>query len=359
MKVAIINDVHFGVRNNSDVFIEYQKRFYSEILFPYLEKHKIKNIWILGDFYDNRKVINFKSQNTVRKIFLEPVVEKGLHLTVIPGNHDLFYNNTSQICSLKELLGYFTENVSILMNPTEIQYTPETRVLWLPWINSENKQESFEAIEKSKADVVLSHLELANFDVYKGIPAHAGMESSIFSKFKMVLTGHYHTKSHRDNIYYLGSQMQFTWGDCDDPKYFHVLDLKTHKLTAVKNPIEIYKKIKYNAHTKFTGKEDYKNKFIKIIIEEKKNAYEFDRFVEQLEQSECLDIAITDATIYGNFENSSVELLNEQDVQTASEDILSFMSEYIDNVDETSLDRSRLKTIMNSIFREAELLGVN
>ena len=101
------------------------------------------------------------------------------------------------------------------------------------------------------------------------------------------------------------------------------------------------------------------NKFIKIIIEEKKNAYEFDRFVEQLEQSECLDIAITDATIYGNFENSSVELLNEQDVQTASEDILSFMSEYIDNVDETSLDRSRLKTIMNSIFREAELLEVN
>lgn len=358
-KAVIISDTHSGVRNSSKIFIDYQKRFYSEIFFPYLKKHNINKIFHLGDFFDNRKSVDLKALHANRKMFLEPLVENNIHMTIIPGNHDTTFTNTNEVSSLKELLGYFTENVSILMNPTEIQYTPESKILWLPWINSENKKESFDVIEKSTANILFGHLELSGFLVYRGSPAISGMDSSLFNKFKMVLTGHYHTKSQHDNIYYLGSQMQFTWGDCDDPKYFHVFDLKTHKLTPVKNPIEIYKKIKYNSRTKFTKPEDYKNKFIKIIVEEKNNSYEFDRFIEQIELCDPLDIGITDAIIYGNFENSSIELLNEKDIKIASENILSFMNEYVDNIDEISLDRNRLKTIMHSIFREAELLEAN
>ena len=36
MKVAILNDTHCGVRNSSDIFLDYQARFYEETFFPYL-----------------------------------------------------------------------------------------------------------------------------------------------------------------------------------------------------------------------------------------------------------------------------------------------------------------------------------
>ena len=49
MKIAILNDTHFGVRNDSEAFRNYQLKFYNEIFFPYIEKHNIKTLIHLGD----------------------------------------------------------------------------------------------------------------------------------------------------------------------------------------------------------------------------------------------------------------------------------------------------------------------
>ena len=106
MKVAILNDTHCGVRNSSDIFIKYQERFYTEVFFPYLKKHDIKQILHLGDYYDHRKYVNFKALNSNRKVYLDRLREDGIHMDIIPGNHDVFYKNTNELCSLKELLGH-------------------------------------------------------------------------------------------------------------------------------------------------------------------------------------------------------------------------------------------------------------
>ena len=115
MKVAILNDTHCGVRNSSDIFLKYHERFYNEIFFPYLKEHNIKNILHLGDYYEHRKFVNFKALNANRKHFLEPMRDMGITMDIIPGNHDVYFKNTNELCSLKELLGYFTTNVNIIM----------------------------------------------------------------------------------------------------------------------------------------------------------------------------------------------------------------------------------------------------
>ena len=38
MKVAILNDTHCGVRNSSDIFLNYAGRFYKEVFFFQLHK---------------------------------------------------------------------------------------------------------------------------------------------------------------------------------------------------------------------------------------------------------------------------------------------------------------------------------
>ena len=47
MKIAILNDTHFGVRNDSEAFRNYQVDFFRKQFFPYIATEK----WInqLGD----------------------------------------------------------------------------------------------------------------------------------------------------------------------------------------------------------------------------------------------------------------------------------------------------------------------
>jgi metallophosphoesterase superfamily enzyme len=135
MKYAILNDTHCGIRNSSEIFINYQERFYSEVFFPYCKDNGIDKIIHLGDYYDHRKNVNFKALNANRRMFLEPMKKMGMTMDIIPGNHDVFHKNTNELCSLKELLGYYTSNINIMMKPTTIG-----NLHYLPWINAELRE---------------------------------------------------------------------------------------------------------------------------------------------------------------------------------------------------------------------------
>ena len=52
MKIALITDTHWGVRNDSSTFIEYYRKFYNETFFPYLKENDISTIIHLGDIVD-------------------------------------------------------------------------------------------------------------------------------------------------------------------------------------------------------------------------------------------------------------------------------------------------------------------
>ena len=60
-KFVILGDTHFGARNDSRKFHDYFEKFYKNTFFPYLEEHGITEIIQLGDLFDRRKFINYKS----------------------------------------------------------------------------------------------------------------------------------------------------------------------------------------------------------------------------------------------------------------------------------------------------------
>ena len=352
MKIAIINDTHCGMRNSSDIFIQYQEKFYEEVFFPYLKEHGIKQIIHLGDYYDHRKFINFKAQNANRQMFLNVLKEEGIHMDIIPGNHDVFYKNTNELCSLKELLGYYTSNVNIVMKPKVLDYDGCSIAL-LPWINSENYVDSINFIKTCKASILGAHLELVGFDMMKGLPNAHGMTTEHFDRFETVLSGHFHTKSSQGNIHYLGSQMEFTWADADDPKYFHILDTETRELTPVHNPHTIFEKVVYNDEETDYNSYDVtrlNDKFIKVIVAKKKDPYMFDRFIDKINQQNVYELKIAETFDEFVGENISDEVVS-------LEDTTQLLDSYVDAV-ETDLDKDKIKNLMRNLFVEAQNLEI-
>jgi len=352
MKLAILNDTHCGVRNSSDIFIEYQRQFYEDVFFPYLLENDIKHILHLGDYYDHRKYINFKALNENRAHFLDKLREYGITMDIIPGNHDVYYKNTNELCSLKELMGHYMNEVNIVMDPKVLEYGG-CPIALLPWINNQNYADSLKFIESCKSSVLMGHLELNGFDMMKGIKNTHGMDASTFSRFDLVLSGHFHTRSTQGNITYLGSQLEFTWADAHDPKYFHVFDTDSRQLEMVYNPITMFEKVMYD-----DSKMDYnsidvghlKNKFVKVVVLKKEDPFTFDRFIDRINQLGVHDLKI--AETFDEFVGTNVD-----DEGISVEDTSELLNMYVENV-ETELDKEKIKGIMRGIYIEAQNMEI-
>lgn len=347
MKLAILNDTHTGIRNSSDVFLNNAADFYGNVFFPVLKEYGVQQILHLGDYYDNRKAINIKALHHNRKCFLEPMKQLGLKMDIIPGNHDTYFKDTNTPNSLKELLGFFINEVAIIEKPSVISYG-SLNVGLLPWINQENEKECMHFIKNCDAKILGGHLELSGFEMQAGILSDHGMSPKEFSRFNAVLTGHYHTKSSKGNVHYLGSQMEFFWSDCGDDKFFHILDTETQELTPVRNPYTLFSKIIYDDTSKMVVP-DVSNTFVKVIVDKRSDLKKFDKFIDSIQEMPLHDLKIV--------ENFNDILPASEEVDVSVDDTQTLLSEYIDTVD-TDLAKEILKERMQDLYVEAQTLEV-
>ena len=352
MKLAILNDTHCGIRNSSEIFLNNAGEFYEKVFFPECEKQGVTQIVHLGDYYDHRKYVNFKALNHNRKVFLNEIRKRGMSMDIIPGNHDTFYKNTNDLNSLKELLGHFMNEINIVMEPTVMEYG-SLRMALLPWICSDNYEKSMDFVANCKADWLGGHLELNGFDMMQGVKNTHGMSADIFKRFELVLTGHFHTASRQDNIWYLGSQMEFFWSDAHDPKFFHIIDTETRQVEKIRNPHTLFEKIVYNdleMDYNNYNTDKLKNKFVKVVVVNKTDTFTFDRFIDRIQNEEVYDLKI--AENFNEFIGSNVD-----DEGLQVDDTPKLMDDYVDGVD-TDLDKHRIKIRMRELMTQAQALEI-
>jgi DNA repair exonuclease SbcCD nuclease subunit len=343
MTVALITDQHLDGRKGSVAFWEYFKKFYDEVFFPTLEKHRIKTVIDLGDTFDNRKGIDFNVWSRVRQHYFQRLEDMGIFVHMILGNHCTYYKNTNEINSPDLLLKDFS-NIKVYSRPETVMID-DTKILMLPWINSQNYEETMTWINDTSAEIAMGHLELNGFLVNLGIKMEHGMDPSIFSKFKQVFSGHFHHKSTKGNITYLGNPYQMFWNDYKDERGFHLYEPKTNKLKRVKNPYEIFQKIYYNdttgSHLGFDTNQ-CTNSFVKIIVEDKKDYLEFEKFVDSVFAIKPHDVKIIETLVSDNNIEENLEI----------KDTLTLLNEYIDEV-ELSVNKEKLKLLMKSLYIES------
>ena len=196
MKVAIITDTHYGARKGSTHLHDYFQLFYDNVFFPTLEEQGIDTIIHMGDIFDSRKSIDYQSLEWSKKVVFDPMRKYKVY--AITGNHDCYYKNTNYVNSPELLLNDYS-NISTFSKATEINIDG-LDILLLPWINSENYDDSISLIKNSKSKVAMGHLELNGFRATRGHMMENGMDVDIFDKFDIVYSGHFHTRSTNGKI---------------------------------------------------------------------------------------------------------------------------------------------------------------
>jgi len=348
MKLVIITDTHFGARNDSAQFDSYFRRFYEEQFFPYLDKTGIKTVIHLGDIFDRRKYINFQILRSCKQYFFDQLQDRGVDLWAIPGNHDTFYKNTNETNSLDLLLtGY--DNINVVQAPLTWTFD-ELDVDFIPWICDANREAVAEFInrKRTKETFCFGHFELEGYEMFRGITNETGMNPNKLDSYPTVLTGHYHHRSARDNIYYLGSPYEFTWSDYNDPRGFHVFDTHTTELTFIENPNKIFHKIYYDDRAVIPSPATFKKACVKVIVAHKGDYPKFDKFIEGLYNNEVIELTIHED--YSEFENEALgtDAINIEDTMT-------LLSEFVDAT-ETAKDKEKLKTLLKTLYVEAQAL---
>ena len=351
MKIAVLNDTHCGIRNSSEVFLDNAEKFYNEVFFPECEKQDIKQILHLGDYYDHRKFVNFKALNHNRRVFLDQLRKRGMSMDIVPGNHDTYYKNTNELNSLKECLGHYMNEVNIVMEPKVMKYG-SLNVGLVPWICNDNYEQCMNFIRDCKADWIGAHLELKGFEMMRGLTNTHGMSPDIFKRFELVLTGHYHVGSKKDNIWYLGSQMEFFWSDAHDPKFFHIIDTETRQIEKIRNNNTLFEKVVYNDEEidYNSYNKDLSKKFVKVVVANKTDPFTFDRFIDNIQNQDIYELKI--AENFNEFVGANVD-----DEDMNFEDTTEIVDTYIDAVD-TDLDKDKIKVQMRELMTEAQTLEI-
>lgn len=348
MKIAILCDSHWGARNDNPVFLEHFLLFYEKVFFPYLKEHKINRVIHLGDLMDRRKYVNFQTLNVVRERFMKPLFDLGIGVDIVLGNHDVYYKNTNEVNSVRELFEFSNvcTNWRIHHKPSVIDFG----IALVPWITKDNEKECLDFIASRPASVLMGHFELNGYEVLRGVEHHDGMDAGILSGYEAVYSGHFHCKHSKGNVHYLGTQYQITFSDLNEPKGFHVFDTETRELEYVRNPHRIFTKLVYNDEVTDYIKSppdlsEFAKTYVKVIVEKKTNPFMLDRLIESLNDTGCHSISISDQT-----QNDKGQSGKEK--ADLTKDTLTLICDEVEGMEGIE-DKMRLKNLLRELYMEA------
>jgi DNA repair exonuclease SbcCD nuclease subunit len=349
-RVAIITDQHFGARNDSTHFLDYFEKFYTGTFFTTLDSESIDTVLILGDTFDRRKYINFYSYKRTREMFFDKLAQRGIKVFMLAGNHDTYFKNTNEVNSVRLLLQEYT-NISVIDEPKTIT-VGDTAICMMPWICSDNYENSINTINTTEADICMGHFEIAGFAMHRGMPSQEGLSRELFKKFDVVFSGHYHHRSTQDNIRYLGNPYELTWQDYNDPRGFHLFDLSTRHLEFIENPNVMFHRVIYDdkeeSITEINNKDltKFAGTYVKVVVLNKTNPYLFDKFMTKL-----YDVNPIDVTIAEDFADLTEGV--ENDIIDEAEDTITIINKFVDGIKEDHIDNDKLKSVLKELYVEA------
>jgi DNA repair exonuclease SbcCD nuclease subunit len=344
--IAIIGDIHFGIKSFDKKIFEFQMEFFKKQFFPFLKEKKIKTVIHLGDFFNDREILDIYILNKIYTEFISFFEKNGITFYSILGNHDIYYKNTLEIHSLKlfENLKYF----KVIDKPQIIQLG-KYKCYFVPWLTN------LKEFEFKKSDILFGHFEFKDFYIIKNYKSSFGFNLEDFKQYKLIFSGHFHIASKKDNLIYTGTPYQLSWNDFGENKGFCILKDNFEYIFIPNFISPTYRKIIYtekdNKPILFedTGKElkQIKNKeqlkevinhnFVKIFVENIKNETKFDNFYNKIMNLEPIEIKVKflDDKNEDEEKKQKIEKISDTD-EMIEEYIKEFYKEHLELIDEVN-----------------------
>ncbi len=357
-KVALVGDLHLGVRASSSHFMSFQHEWLMW-MFNKCRDMGIKRIVFSGDMFDVRKALHGKLYDyLVTKLIpeMQSFVAEGGEIVSITGNHDITLRESNRISWVQMLSELSGGALKAYREADTHTFSNGDEMAMVPWINDENVNSTHDYILSTQAKYAIGHLELAGFPMYNGVPSEHGMSPELFSRFDIMFTGHYHTKSHMRNIMYVGAPYHLTWADFVDGnnRGFTVLDYETGKVEDVLNEpfMTLFSMMQYDPKADY-GKpellEPYRGTIMKVIVDEAGTPAHMKKFLTALNGLDLIDFTVINNTIMKEAQAVEVVKLSEADLTLKTSEVV---SSYIDG-QELIHNPSRLKQLAHDVYRRA------
>lgn len=345
MKIILLGDLHFGVKNASEIMMKHQKNFF-DFLFDYMESNKIGTILQLGDQLDNRRNCNLKTLDFAYNCFFDIIEKHGYEYHTLIGNHDIFYKETLDITS-SQLLFRNYKTVNVHGSPTTLVFD-NIKFDIIPWICEQNAIECYRFIKDSESDYCLGHFAINEFPVVGTTLFEGGLDRDVFANYKQVFSGHFHSRSHKSNISYIGTPYQLTWSDAFCNNGFVVFDTKTLTWEYIDNSDKYYHYLNYDdsAPGLTTNLKDYnlEDTFVKVVIKNKNKPFLYNNYLNKVFASRPADVKIVDQILL-DLQNGDVS--NNISIKNT----LDLIADYITGLDVGNKDE--LIRYMTSLYNEA------
>lgn len=354
-KIAIIGDMHLGVKSGNQTFLDFQEGWL-EMTLDKLQKMGIKTVIQTGDMFDTRQHMKLNVMHFILTRFPEMLAEYGIDEWIVyAGNHDIFYRDSNEICSLDILNHIGSGTFRVIKDQVGYMSMDDKQIAFVPWINKNNHQRLTMELANKGADYVFGHFEIIGMPMIPGVLCEHGLDPKIFQRYKRVISGHFHTVSHSLNCTMVGTPYHLTWGDVQDGnnRGFWTLDLETDELELHKNEdhMTLFSVIEYDPNEKYDDLtlEPYRGSIAKVLVKEKPEAKHYKKFIDLLAKAGMIDYKIIDTTMV---EIEKVEISEE----VLSLDTLSALDTFIDKQSE-DFSKESVKKLAKQYYMEV-LAGV-
>lgn len=293
---VLLTDTHFGVRQNSLIWLNSQLDFIYNQFIPYIKncKRDVRVIH-LGDVFDSRSTISTYIATKVIQAFKD-IRKECKEMIIVAGNHDYYSPESDEICSLS--IFFRDLDIKILYN----DFYVDGEDLFLPWyeyLNTENTSRIIKQLNikniYTHADIISSHIPYKNINIY---------------------SGHTHIPYIKGHVKNLGSCYALDFADANSPRGFYIID--NGKLFFEENVESIRFYRLYNDDIFECGPYD-KNDYIEIYVDK-----------DNLMETNCIKRIDELSKVYKNlWVIPKVQINESSDVEFSGYDIESITKEMI------------------------------
>ena len=213
-KAAILTDIHFGLKSNSQLHNEDCLNFVKWFILKAKEEG-CETCLMLGDWHNNRAAINIVTLNYSLQA-IELLGKAFDRVFFIPGNHDLYYRDKRDIQSAE--WARHIPNIHIMND-----FHKEGDVSFVPWLVGDDAKK----VQKIEAEYMFGHFELPSFymNAMVQMPDVGEISRDHFQGVGHMYSGHFHKRQTHKNITYVGNCFPHNYADAgDDERGMTVLE---------------------------------------------------------------------------------------------------------------------------------------